>query len=162
MSVPPLRVPGPGDGTPEEVVTFALDGTTYELDLTRGDAATLRALLQPYAFAGRRVGGKALRFRAYQAPPEAALRRERVAPATSDPAAEAVPWWVVGGPAAEPAAAPARPRRRAPSSARRTVTRRDPEQTKAIRAWALARGYQLPPRGKIPDDVIAAFDAAGT
>ena len=142
-------------------MTFALDGTTYELDLTRGDAATLRALLQPYAFAGRRVGGKALRFRAYEAPPGAAPRRVRAA-ATDDTTAEAVPWWVVGEPAAEPAAKPARPRRRAASSGRRTVTRRDPEQTKAIRAWALARGYQLPPRGKIPDDVIAAFDAAGT
>jgi hypothetical protein len=49
-----------------------------------------------------------------------------------------------------------RPTRKAP-----TRTRRDPEQTKAIRTWAQNHGYPISPRGKITDEIAAAFDAGG-
>ncbi len=39
-------------------------------------------------------------------------------------------------------------------------TRRDPEQTKAIRSWANANGYDVSPRGKISDAVSEAYEAA--
>jgi hypothetical protein len=39
-------------------------------------------------------------------------------------------------------------------------TRRDPEQTRAIRAWANANGYAVSPRGKISDAVSEAYEAA--
>jgi hypothetical protein len=39
-------------------------------------------------------------------------------------------------------------------------TRRDPEQTKAIRSWANANGYAVSPRGKISDAVSEAYEAA--
>jgi hypothetical protein len=45
------------DGSPAaETVTFALDGTTYEIDLSADNAAELRDVLQPWMDAGRRRG----------------------------------------------------------------------------------------------------------
>jgi hypothetical protein len=43
----------------DETVTFALDGRTYEIDLSAANAAKLRAAVQPYLDAGRRVGRSA-------------------------------------------------------------------------------------------------------
>jgi hypothetical protein len=45
----------------------------------------------------------------------------------------------------------------APSAARPTVDR---EQTKAIREWARQNGFELSDRGRIPSNVIEAFEAA--
>ncbi|MFF8610326.1 Lsr2 family protein [Streptomyces sp. NPDC015346] len=42
----------------DETVTFALDGKTYEIDLTTANADKLRALLEPYTKSGRRTGGR--------------------------------------------------------------------------------------------------------
>lgn len=39
----------------DETVTFALDGKTYEIDLTTSNADKLRSLLEPYVKNGRRV-----------------------------------------------------------------------------------------------------------
>jgi hypothetical protein len=39
-------------------VEFALDGVTYELDLTDENSAKLREALSPYARAGRKIGGR--------------------------------------------------------------------------------------------------------
>lgn len=41
-----------------ETVTFALDGTTHEIDLTNKEADKFRGLFQDYIAAGRKVGGK--------------------------------------------------------------------------------------------------------
>ncbi|MDE0547093.1 Lsr2 family protein [Microbacterium sp. C7(2022)] len=41
-----------GDG---ETVTFSLDGTAYEIDLTQAHATALREAFAPYIDAGRRV-----------------------------------------------------------------------------------------------------------
>lgn len=38
-----------------ETMTFALDGQTYEIDLTNKNAGALRKALSPYVGAGRRV-----------------------------------------------------------------------------------------------------------
>ncbi|MDA5286632.1 histone-like nucleoid-structuring protein Lsr2 [Streptomyces sp. NPDC054904] len=46
-------------GEADETVTFALDGKTYEIDLTTANAEKLRGLLDPYAKSGRRTGGRA-------------------------------------------------------------------------------------------------------
>ncbi|MGG8407643.1 Lsr2 family protein [Streptomyces sp. 12297] len=46
-------------GEADETVTFALDGKTYEIDLTTANADKLRTLLEPYAKSGRRTGGRA-------------------------------------------------------------------------------------------------------
>ncbi|MFF4492160.1 histone-like nucleoid-structuring protein Lsr2 [Streptomyces sp. NPDC001544] len=45
-------------GEADETVTFALDGKTYEIDLTTSNADKLRGLLEPYVKGGRRTGGR--------------------------------------------------------------------------------------------------------
>lgn len=44
-------------GTADETVVFGLDGTSYEIDLTKKNAAKLRDALAPWVAAGRRTGG---------------------------------------------------------------------------------------------------------
>lgn len=51
-------------GEADETVTFALDGKTYEIDLTTANAEKLRGLLDPYTKGGRRTGGRATAARA--------------------------------------------------------------------------------------------------
>ncbi|MFJ6937334.1 Lsr2 family protein [Streptomyces sp. NPDC101118] len=46
-------------GEADETVTFALDGKSYEIDLTTANADKLRSLLEPYTKSGRRTGGRA-------------------------------------------------------------------------------------------------------
>ncbi|MGW7671490.1 histone-like nucleoid-structuring protein Lsr2 [Streptomyces sp. NPDC054775] len=46
-------------GEANETVTFALDGKTYEIDLTTSNADKLRGLLDAYVKGGRRTGGRA-------------------------------------------------------------------------------------------------------
>lgn len=41
-----------------ETVEFALDGVTYEIDLTSANAARLRSSVERYVRHGRRVGGR--------------------------------------------------------------------------------------------------------
>lgn len=66
-------------GEATETVTFALDGITYEIDLSEKNAAKLRKSLEPFAEKGRRIGkqggkrksggssGKAAQVRAWAA-----------------------------------------------------------------------------------------------
>ncbi|MEE1942602.1 Lsr2 family protein [Streptomyces sp. TRM 70361] len=51
-------------GEADETVTFALDGKTYEIDLTTANADKLRGLLEPYVKSGRRTGGRTARGKA--------------------------------------------------------------------------------------------------
>lgn len=44
-------------GAADESVTFALDGVSYEIDLSEANARSLRDVLASYIAAGRRVGG---------------------------------------------------------------------------------------------------------
>ncbi|GAB2573682.1 Lsr2 family protein [Streptomyces capparidis] len=50
-------------GEADETVTFALDGVSYEIDLTTENADKLRKLLSPYVDSGRKTGGRAGRGR---------------------------------------------------------------------------------------------------
>jgi hypothetical protein len=61
-------------GIAEETVSFALDGKSYEIDLSAENAEKLRAALAPYVQAGRKQARGALK---------AAPRRTEIAP---DPA----------------------------------------------------------------------------
>jgi hypothetical protein len=52
------------DGTEaQETVTFALDGTEFEVDLNDAHAKELRVALEPYMKAGRKTGSKGRRRR---------------------------------------------------------------------------------------------------
>ncbi|MFJ1765357.1 Lsr2 family protein [Amycolatopsis sp. NPDC088138] len=65
------------DGTPAaHTVPFALDGVTYEIDLSDDNAATLREDLARYINAGRRTGGRKVRVATGQ-PTTTASDRER-------------------------------------------------------------------------------------
>ncbi|MDJ0005535.1 Lsr2 family protein [Rhodococcus fascians] len=40
------------------------------------------------------------------------------------------------------------------------ATRRDPAQTRAIRQWAADNDYAISDRGRIPESIVEAYDAA--
>ena len=46
-------------GDADETIHFALDGRSYEIDLSAGNAAALRDALKPYMEKGRTAGGAA-------------------------------------------------------------------------------------------------------
>lgn len=48
-------------GEADESVQFAIDGVTYEIDLSEANAEALREALSPYVEAARRIGGRASR-----------------------------------------------------------------------------------------------------
>ncbi|KAA2255984.1 Lsr2 family protein [Solihabitans fulvus] len=91
-----------------QTVSFALDGVTYEIDLSEANAAKLRDGIAEFVASGRRLGGRAKRGSA---------------PASSG-------------------------------------SGRTKEQTQAIREWARGNGFDLSDRGRIPANVIEAFEAA--
>lgn len=86
-----------------ETITFALDGSTYEIDLANKNATALRKVLLPYVEKGRRLTTSR----------GAKIKRTQVGP-----------------------------------------------DAKTVREWARANGYEFSDRGRIPDDVRKAFDAA--
>jgi len=94
------------DGPAAETVSFALDGTAYEIDLSASNAADLREAFAPYVAAARRV---------------------------------------TGGPGSR------RRGRRASSAAARPAD---------VRTWAAEQGITVGPRGRIPADVMAQYEAA--
>jgi nucleoid-associated protein Lsr2 len=47
-----------GTSAADEMVGFTLDGVSYEIDLTTQNSKKLRAAVQPWIDAGRRVGGR--------------------------------------------------------------------------------------------------------
>ncbi|MDX2972367.1 histone-like nucleoid-structuring protein Lsr2 [Kribbella solani] len=60
-----------------ETVTFALDGQTYEIDLTNKNAGALRKALSPYVEAGRRVTtSRGARVKHTQVDPDARTVKE--------------------------------------------------------------------------------------
>jgi hypothetical protein len=86
-----------------ETVTFALDGHTYEIDLTNKNAGALRKALSPYISAGRRVKtSRGAKVKHVQVGPDA----------------------------------------------------------KTIKEWARANGYEVAGRGRVPNDIREAFEAA--
>jgi hypothetical protein len=99
------------DGTTAaETVKFALDGVSYEIDLSAKNAEKLRGVLAPYVDKGSRVD------------------RRRVA--------------TLGG-------------RGITGRARSGGAERD--QNKAIRAWALRKGYDVAPRGRIRQELVDQY-----
>jgi hypothetical protein len=94
-----------------QTVPFSLDGITYEIDLSEGNAADLRDELARYVAAARRTGGRKVRLAAGQSS-------------------------VDGKP----------------------VTAGDRERSRTIRAWAIENGYAVSERGRIPSDVVEAFE----
>ncbi|MDR1394161.1 MAG: Lsr2 family protein [Bifidobacteriaceae bacterium] len=95
------------DQTPAtQSVVFGLDGRLFTIDLNDQHAGELRAFLETYTAAGRKVTG-----------------------------------------------------RRAGVGARRTET--EDVDLAAVRAWAASNGIPVPKRGRVSNDIIAKYKAAG-
>jgi hypothetical protein len=88
-----------------ETVSFGLDGTTYEIDLSEQHAKGLREALSPFVGHARKVAGG---------------RRGRKGATTTNL-----------GPS-----------------------------PRLVRDWARSNGYEVSDRGRVPADVIAAYEAA--
>lgn len=94
------------DGTEAaETVTFAIDGGTYEIDLSEKNATALREALRRYVTAARKAGTQG-------------SGRTRV-----------------------------------------TIPSAGHSRHAEIRAWAHSNGHHVPARGRIPQQVVAAFAA---
>lgn len=94
-------------GEAAETVQFTWAGTSYEIDLSKKNAAAFAEAIAPYLRAGRRVRGGGRR---------AGSARRSARPATSD--------------------------------------------VSAVRTWAVENGYAVSSRGRLPANIIAAFNAA--
>ncbi|MGW4521089.1 histone-like nucleoid-structuring protein Lsr2 [Amycolatopsis sp. NPDC004378] len=98
-----------------QTVPFALDGVSYEIDLSDENAQALRDEFARYIDAGQRTGG----------------RRIKVAAGQST----------------------------ATRSAAGNRQGTDREYNQQVRAWAVANGYGISERGRIPNEVTEAFEA---
>ena len=96
-------------GEADETVSFALDGTSYEIDLNADNADKLRGVLAPYVGHARKVTGSR------------------------------------GG------------RRTGGGASRSTGSGPSPKE---VREWARENGHEVPDRGRIPQEVRDAYDAA--
>lgn len=99
-----------------QTVPFALDGVSYEIDLSDENAEALRGELDRYIDAARRVGGRKVKVAAGQSVTQA-------------------------------------PRGSGSSSSA------DRERNREIREWALANGYDISGRGRISNEIYAAFES---
>jgi hypothetical protein len=97
-------------GEADETVSFALDGTSYEIDLNADNADKLRGVLAPYVGHARKVTGSR------------------------------------GG-------------RRSGGATRASGGGSGPSP-KEVREWARENGHEVPDRGRIPQEVRDAYDAA--
>lgn len=88
----------------QETINFAIDGVSYEIDLSVENAGKLRAAVAPWAEHARRVGGRR-------------------------------------------------------NSRKRTVGV-DGSSANDIRTWALANGYEVSNRGRVPAEIREAYDRA--
>lgn len=102
----------------EETVSFALDGKQFEIDLSTGNASSLRDKLAPFVSAARSSASS----------PGAGRRAARAA-------------------------------RSARGSNNNTPVR---QHNQAVRAWARQNGYTVSGRGRIPAEVVAAYEGANT
>ncbi|MEV6646999.1 histone-like nucleoid-structuring protein Lsr2 [Amycolatopsis sp. NPDC051371] len=101
-----------------ETVGFGIDGIDYDIDLSFVNADALRELLQRYADAGRRTGGR--------------KRRPRIVPGAKRPRAKAAPKAakpVAGRRATAKAATPAKTTKAAPKATPKTAAKAEPAKT---------------------------------
>ncbi|MBU6214129.1 MAG: Lsr2 family protein [Actinomycetales bacterium] len=146
------------DGTPaEETLQFMLDGTTYEIDLSKRNAAALRQAMARYVKAARRVRIAAGAGRAVSANGS----RTRTT-ATAAGAGR-------GRPAGRRKAAPTKKGRAVTAGARRRTSTASARVRKAagtganpaaVREWARKQGIAVSERGRIASEVVAKFELA--
>jgi hypothetical protein len=107
-----------GQSEADETVEYAVDGVTYEIDLTTDHAEALREVFAPYVAAARRTGGRA---------------RPGAGGRTRSSSSEGAVSKAAG---------------------------RSREALKAIRDWAKSSGWAVSDRGRLPGNVVEAYEAA--
>lgn len=75
-----------GESEAVQTVAFSLDSVWYEIDLSEAHASELRTVLQHYAEAGRRTGGRRTARARAKGPPEAGNRLKGLSSAASNDA----------------------------------------------------------------------------
>lgn len=95
-------------GEADETVQFAVDGASYEIDLSTTNAAKLRDALAKYVGAGRKVSTRG-----------AVRARGRV-----------------------------------------VATRSSSGNTSKVREWARSNGYEISDRGRVPANILTAYEQA--
>ena len=120
----------------DETVAFALDGVSYEIDLTAANAAAMREGLATWVDAARRVKGSK---RTGASPVRAVPTPAASSPGRSKSSAKN---------AAKGKAEPTREEQR--------------RELRKVRDWAAANGHDINSRGRIPESVMDAYrDANG-
>jgi hypothetical protein len=128
-----------------ETVTFALDGVTYEIDLSAEHATCLRDELGEFVTSAYRVGGRIKRGRAQATPhPAGSVAARNALSGKRRPTGNDVAGTPSGAVETPPGAA-------LPGRA---------EQSRAIREWARAQAYQVSEKGRIAGHIVEAFEAA--
>ncbi|MEV7043283.1 histone-like nucleoid-structuring protein Lsr2 [Amycolatopsis sp. NPDC051061] len=137
-----------------ETVGFGLDGIDYDIDLSFANADALRELLQRYADAGRRTGGR--------------KRRPRIVPGAKRPRAKATPKTTKTTKAAKPvagrrttakAATPAKTTAKAtPKAAPKTTAKAEPAKTTRTRKAAEPKKTTRATARKVPGITFSAAE----
>jgi hypothetical protein len=137
-----------------ETVGFGLDGIDYDIDLSFANADALRELLQRYADAGRRTGGR--------------KRRPRIVPGAKRPRAKATPKTTKAAKAAKPvagrrttakAATPAKTTAKAaPKATPKTAAKAEPAKTTRTRKAAEPKKTTRATARKVPGITFSAAE----
>jgi hypothetical protein len=134
-----------------ETVGFGLDGIDYDIDLSFANADALRELLQRYADAGRRTGGR--------------KRRPRIVPGAKRPRAKATPKTtkaakpVAGRRTTAKAATPAKTTAKAaPKAAPKTAAKAEPAKTTRTRKAAEPKKTTRAAARKVPGITFSAAE----
>lgn len=141
------------DGSPaDETLQFMLDGTTYEIDLSKRNAAALRLAMARFIKRARRVRGTA----AVSAgrPSASNGRRPSAGRATTHRKPVPAKRTQVKGAQAKGA------RRRAgvTTSARVRSASGAGSNPAAVREWARRQGLAVSERGRVPADLVAKYE----
>jgi hypothetical protein len=156
------------DGTEAQQVTFGLDGTAYTIDLGNIEHEKLRGVLKRFIDVAQPYGEMPVPPAREEQPvspagrpgPRTQARRAAMAQNASSPAKKTPP-------------ARKRSLRKSAAAApvpKATVTQLDGRRVRkakdggtphaVIRVWAGGNGYQVQPKGRIPAEVIRAFEEA--
>jgi hypothetical protein len=140
-----------------ETVGFGLDGIDYDIDLSFANADALRELLQRYADAGRRTGGR--------------KRRPRIVPGAKRPRAKATPKTTKAAKAAKAAkpvagrrttakaATPAKTTAKAaPKATPKTAAKAEPAKTTRTRKAAEPKKTTRAAARKVPGITFSAAE----
>jgi hypothetical protein len=156
------------DGTEAQQVTFGLDGTAYVIDLGDIEHEKLRGVLRRFIDVAQSYGEMPVPPAQEEQPQKPEGRPGPRTQARRNTAAR-------GSRTSTKTAEPKRSLRKATAAAQApsaTVTQLEGRRVRkakdggtphaVIRLWAGEHGYQVQPKGRIPDEVVAAYNEANT